>query len=74
MRSTGHSCAISASWQTEQSVRDEQSGLSAEDAIAWGRERAERVLIRLGVGDYYWAGVGRRRRTRHRGDHRASGA
>lgn len=47
-----------ASWQTPDCVREEAFGLSAEDAIAWGRERADRVFIRLGVGDYYWAGIG----------------
>jgi hypothetical protein len=49
---------FSALWQTDDTLRDEQSGLSAEDAIAWGLERTDRVLIRLGVGDYYWAGAG----------------
>lgn len=32
------------------------SGLSAEEAIRWGRERSEVVLIRLGRGDYLSAG------------------
>jgi hypothetical protein len=47
-----------ASWQTPDRVREEAFGLSAEDAIAWGRARADRVFIRLGVGDYFWAGIG----------------
>lgn len=47
-----------ASWQTSDRVREEAVGLSAEDAIAWGRARADRVFIRLGIGDYYWAGIG----------------
>jgi hypothetical protein len=30
-----------------------------EDAVAWGRERTPRVLIRLDeVGGYWWAGIG----------------
>ena len=32
-------------------------GLSAEDAIRWGRERSDVVLIRLGRSDYFTAGV-----------------
>jgi hypothetical protein len=47
-----------ASWQTPGGVREEAFGLLADDAIAWGRERTDRVFIRLGVGDYYWAGIG----------------
>jgi hypothetical protein len=47
-----------ASWQTPGGVREEAFGLLADDAITWGRERTDRVFIRLGVGDYYWAGIG----------------
>jgi hypothetical protein len=36
---------------------DEFEDLSAEQAIAWGRERAAVVLIRAGDSDYYSAGV-----------------
>src|SRR4051812_6268919 len=32
-------------------------GLAAEEAIAWGRARASRVLVRLGDSDYYSAGT-----------------
>jgi len=35
---------------------EEFDDLSAEEAIAWGRERAEVVLIRMGDSDYYSAG------------------
>jgi hypothetical protein len=47
-----------ASWQTADGVDEDAFGLTAEDAVAWGRARADRVFIRLGVGDYYWAGIG----------------
>ena len=47
-----------ASWQIADAAREEAFGLSAEDAIAWGRARADRVFIRLGVGHNYWAGIG----------------
>ena len=47
-----------ASWQTDHGVREEHAGLTADAAIAWGRARSDSVQIRLGVGDYYWAGVG----------------
>lgn len=38
-------------------VAAEVEGVSAEDAIAWGRERADTVHIRLGRGEYHTAGA-----------------
>lgn len=35
---------------------DEFAGLSADEAIAWGRERSDVVLIRLGASDCFSAG------------------
>ena len=35
---------------------DEFAGLSAGEAIAWGRARSDVVLIRLGASDYFSAG------------------
>jgi hypothetical protein len=32
--------------------RDDEEGLTLEEASAWARERAERVILRLGDGDY----------------------
>lgn len=32
--------------------------LSAADAIAWARGRADDVFIRFGIGGYFWAGIG----------------
>jgi hypothetical protein len=49
---------FSASWQTADRVQEDAFGLTAEDAVAWGRARADWVFIRLGVGDYDWAGIG----------------
>src|SRR4051794_4818275 len=45
-----------ASWQTQRSELESVEGLSVEQALAWGRARSDRVQIRLGIGDYYWAG------------------
>jgi hypothetical protein len=39
--------AFWVSWQAETLIEDDTVA-GAEDAIAWGRERSERVLIRLG--------------------------
>jgi hypothetical protein len=47
---------FSASWQHGDRYRDGPAGVSAEEAIAWGREQADRVLIRLADSDYYSAG------------------
>jgi hypothetical protein len=44
------------SWQDDELLEDDEVA-GAEAAIAWGRERAERVLIRLGHnGPHYAAG------------------
>jgi hypothetical protein len=48
-----------ASWQTDASRLDSAEKLTADEAIAWGRERAEDVRIRLADGArYFWAGAG----------------
>ena len=49
---------FTTSWQTPDRIREVASGLSSEAAIRWGRQRTDSVFIRLGVGDYYWAGIG----------------
>jgi hypothetical protein len=50
---------FSAHWQAprDSGFREGPRGVSAEEAIAWGREYADRVLIRLADSDYYSAGT-----------------
>jgi hypothetical protein len=50
--------AFFVSWQDDALLEDDLR-VSAESAIAWGRERADFVLIRLGhgAGTYFSAGV-----------------
>jgi hypothetical protein len=43
--------------ETDDGLGEEFRGLTAEQAIEWGRARAGRVLIRLGDSDYYSVGV-----------------
>ncbi|HEU0019873.1 MAG TPA: hypothetical protein VFQ14_06245 [Thermoleophilaceae bacterium] len=43
--------------ERDDDLADEFEDLSADEAIAWGRERARVVLIRTGDSDYYSAGV-----------------
>jgi hypothetical protein len=47
---------FSASWQTPEQVLEDVDIVGAEAAIAWGQERADVVLIRLGHrGDTYFS-------------------
>jgi hypothetical protein len=45
-------------WQDDEAGEHERGleGVSAEEAIAWGRKRAARVFVRLGEEDQYSAG------------------
>jgi hypothetical protein len=43
--------------ETEAGMGAQCRGLTAEEAIEWGRARAGRVVIRLGDSDYYSAGA-----------------
>jgi len=47
------------SWQTETGPLEDDEVVGAEAAIAWGRQRADAVLIRLGhtSGTYFSAGA-----------------
>jgi hypothetical protein len=42
---------FSAIWQGERGYRQGPEGVSAEEAIAWGRSQADKVVIRLGDSD-----------------------
>jgi hypothetical protein len=49
---------FSAHWEAPhgRGFREGPRGVSAEEAIAWGREQADRVLLRLADSEYYSAG------------------
>jgi hypothetical protein len=48
---------FSAHWESGEDFRDGPRGVPAEEALAWGRRQADRVLIRLADSDvYHWAG------------------
>lgn len=47
---------FAASLQTDEELLEEVEGVTAGEAVAWGRARSARVLIRLAEGDYFSAG------------------
>src|SRR5689334_17319925 len=52
---------FSAHWvRPDDGFEEGPQGVSADDAIAWGRERADVVLIRSGDSDYFSAGTRQR--------------